>query len=521
MRLYRLTQLEGKELRERLAALEKRIAELEALLASPSLQLAAIRAELEEIREAHGDRRRTQILEVDQSSVVEELVAQEDVVITLSHEGFIQQIPMYLYRRRMSAGRALAAMERYESDFLEHVFVASTVDTLMFISADGQAYWLPVSEIPEASRSSRGKALHQLLDLPRQAPIAAMLPLARQPDSAVLVFMTEQGVVKRTALSQFVSQRAGGVNAIALRDGDRLLDVQVSDGNSDVLLVSRNGRAIRFPEAQVSEMGRVAQGVRGIKLGGGGDRVVGAVVVRREGTLCTVTEKGLVHRVAVGDIAVQKRDGQGGALHPLGAKTGKLVAAKELLRGDDLITILDTGERVRLAGDDIPVGVRGEVGEPLVRVKRGQSIVEVVRVAREDPARRAAKAGDPDGGDPDGGDPEGGDPEGGDPEGAVDGGEMDGAEADDRDVAVGAVGGTGMMESGPAADEDDSDLEGPTEGSLEAGAAAGSGSGSETQTEGRGDGKRERRGRSRAAPGRDPASSGGGGDASSQFDLLG
>jgi DNA gyrase subunit A len=392
MRLYRLTQLEGKELRDRLAELERRIAELEAILASPERQLAAIRAELEEIREAHGDRRRTQILDGDDSSTVEQLVAQEDVVVTLSHEGFIQQIPMYLYRRRLSAGRGLAAMERYETDFLEQVFVASTADTLMFISADGQAYWLPVSEIPEASRSSRGKALHQLLELPRQKPIAAMLPLARQPEGALLVFMTEQGVVKRTALSQFGSQRGGGVNAIGLREGDRLLDVQVSDGNADIVLVSRNGRAIRFPEAQVSEMGRVAQGVRGIKLGGAGDRVVGAIVVRREGALGTVTEKGLVHRMPVADLPMQRRDGQGGAVYALGARTGKLVAAKELLPGDDLIAITGEGERLRLAGDDIPMRDKGEPGEPLLRVKRGQSIVEVVRVARQEAGRRSAAA---------------------------------------------------------------------------------------------------------------------------------
>jgi DNA gyrase subunit A len=396
MRLYRLTQLEGRDLRTRLADLERRIAHLEGLLASPERQLAEIRAELEEISEAHGDRRRTQIIETDQVAVLEELVAQEDVVITVSREGFIQQIPMYLYRRRVGAGRALAAMERYENDFLKHVFVASTVDTLMFIGTDGQAYWLPVSEIPEASRSSRGKALYQLLDLPKQAPLAAMLPLGKQQDDSVLIFMTEQGVVKRTALSQFASQRGGGVNAIVLRDGDRLLDVQVSDGNSDILLVSRNGRVIRFAESQVSEMGRVAQGVRGIKLAGAGDRVVGAVVVRREGTLCTVSEKGHVHRMPIAEISAQRRDGQGGLVYALGAKTGKLMSAQELLPGEDLIFITSEGEQARQVGDEIPMRGRGEPGEPLLSLKRGQSVVEVARVASRDPARRAAPSGDGD-----------------------------------------------------------------------------------------------------------------------------
>jgi DNA gyrase subunit A len=387
MRLYRLTQL------------ERRITHLEGLLASPERQLAEIRSELEEISEAHGDRRRTQIIETDQVAVLEELVAQEDVVITVSREGFIQQIPMYLYRRRVGAGRELAAMERYENDFLKHVFVASTVDTLMFIGTDGQAYWLPVSEIPEASRSSRGKALYQLLDLPKQTPLAAMLPLGKQQDDSVLIFMTEQGVVKRTALSHFASQRGGGVNAIVLRDGDRLLDVQVSDGNADILLVSRNGRVIRFAESQVSEMGRVAQGVRGIKLAGSGDRVVGAVVVRREGTLCTVSEKGHVHRMPIGEIQAQRRDGQGGLVYALGASTGKLMSAQELLPGEDLIFITSEGEHARQVGDEIPMRGRGEPGEPLLKLKRGQAVTEVARVASRDPARRATPVADEEAGE--------------------------------------------------------------------------------------------------------------------------
>jgi DNA gyrase subunit A len=392
MRLYRLTQLEGRELRERLAALQARIAELETILASPERQREEIRRELQEIRERYGDRRRTQILDSERGAGLEKLVAQEDVVITLSHQGFIQQIPMYLYRRRLSAGRALAAMERYENDFLEHVFVASTADTLMFLSADGQAYWLPVAEIPEASRSSRGKALFQLLELPKQARMAAMLPLARQPEEAILVFVTEQGLVKRTPLSQYGSQRSGGVHAIALREGDRVLDVQVSDGNGDLVLVSRNGRAIRFPESQASEMGRVSQGVRGMKLGSGDDRLVGAIAVRRDGTLCTVTERGLVHRVPLSEIAVQRRDGQGAQLYPLAARTGKLVAAHELLPGDDLVVLLNTGEAVPVHGESIPLGERGEAGEALVKVKRGEAVAEVARVPGRDPNRRGGGA---------------------------------------------------------------------------------------------------------------------------------
>ena len=313
------------------------------------------------------------------------------MVVTLSHEGFVKQIPMYLYRRRVGSGKALAGMERYENDYLEHVFVASTADTLMFVTEQGQAYWIGVGEIPEAGRSSRGKSLHQLLGLPKQARIAALLSPDRLADDSILVFLTEQGLVKRTALDQFVSQRAGGINAINLRKGDRLLDVQVSDGTGDVVLASRNGRVIRFPETDVGEMGRVAQGVRGIRLAAS-DRVAGGVVVRRDASLCAVTEKGFVHRIGLSDFPVQRRDGQGTVAFGLGAKTGKLVAAKEALSGDELMVVTSTGETARVAVDGVALEGRGGPGEPMVALGAGVSVLEVTRVATRESDEESAPA---------------------------------------------------------------------------------------------------------------------------------
>jgi DNA gyrase subunit A len=398
MRLYRLTQLEGKELKDRLAELERRIRELEALLKSPAKQIAEIRRELLEIGERYGDARRTKILASDRKLEMEDLVAQEDVVVTLSHEGYVKQIPMSLYRRRLNAGTALAGMDRYESDYLEHLFVASTGDVLTFFTDDGQAYWLPVVEIPEAGRSSRGKALHQLLALPRQAHVSAMLALGRQPETAVLVFVTEQGTVKRTRLSEYSSQRSGGVNAINLRRGDRLVDVQVSDGSADLVLVSRHGRAIRFPETDVAEVGRVAQGVRGIRLSGG-DRVVGAVVARRETAIVAITEKGLAFHLPLSELAAQRRDGLGTLAFTLAGRSGKLVAAREVVGRDELMIVLSTGETSRIAGDDLPPGGRGQEGTQVVKVKRGESVVEMTRVA-------SRERGDGGGGPGDGDEPE-------------------------------------------------------------------------------------------------------------------
>jgi DNA gyrase subunit A len=349
--------------------------------------LSEIRRELEELTKEFSDARRTEILGEEAATRLEDLVAHEEVVVALSHEGFVQQLPMALYRRRLNAGRAPTGT--LGSDYLEHVFVASTGDTLMFLTDDGQAYWLPVSEIPEAGRA-RGRSVHQLVGIPKDMHIAAMLPLARVPDSALLVFFTARGMVKRTSIEQFASQRGGGITAITLRKGDHLLDVHVSTGGEDLVLASRAGRVIRFPEGEVTETGRTAQGVRGIKLSGS-DRVVGGLAVRRDGSLCLVTEKGFVHRVALGDLTVQKRDGLGLLAFAIGSKTGKVVAAKELLVDDELMVNLSTGETVRLAGDQIDEASRGGSDTPLVRVRRGESIVEVTRVATREESRDGAE----------------------------------------------------------------------------------------------------------------------------------
>jgi DNA gyrase subunit A len=393
MRLYRLTALETKELKDRLTELAKRIRELEALLKSPAKQLAEVRRELEELAERYGDPRRTRILESTEATKLEDLVAEEEVIVTVSHEGFAKQIPMYIYRRRRSSGKMLAGMERYENDYLEHLFVASTAETLMFVTGDGLAWWLAVAEIPEAGPSSRGKSLHQLLGLPRDAHVAALLAPGRLSPDARLVFLTQSGMVKRTPLDQYASQRSGGVIAINLRKGDRLIDVQVSDGTADVVLATRAGRVIRFPESEVSEVGRVAQGVRGIKLAAG-DRLVGGIVTRHETTLCLVTEKGFVHRLSLQEFTSQGRDGLGVLAGEIGAATGKVVGAKELLPEDELMLVLASGATVRRSGAQIPETRRGEKGQELVQVARGDRILEVTRVAGQGDAEERGGAAD-------------------------------------------------------------------------------------------------------------------------------
>jgi DNA gyrase subunit A len=269
--------------------------------------------------------------------------------------------------------------------------VASTQDTLVFFTQHGQAYALAVSDVPEAGPSSRGRALAQLLTLERGDRVAALIPVEEFSAERSLLFLTAGGTVKRTTLDQYANIRSGGIAAIRVQDGDRLLDVQVSEGVNDVVLVTAQGRAIRFGEGDVPMMGRVAQGVKGIQLRKD-DGVVGMVVVRREATLCSVTQNGYAKRTPVSDYPAQKRGGLGTITLDVSAKTGPLVAAKELLDGDELMIITASGAAARLSAADVPVQGRATQGKRLLGSGAADRVVEVARVARED-AREDAREG--------------------------------------------------------------------------------------------------------------------------------
>jgi DNA gyrase subunit A len=382
MRLGRLTALETTDLKRQLHELKKQIRELESVLASEARQLEVLVTELDGVVTKYADARRTTIVEDVASFEVEDLVAEEQVVITLSHHNYIKRVPIGVYRRRVSSGRAIAGMDRYEDDFLEHVFVASTQDTLVFFSQHGQAYALAVSDVPEAGPTSRGRSLAQLLTFDRGDRVAALIPVDEFSETRSLLFLTSSGLVKRTTLDQYANIRSGGIAAIRVQPGDRLLDVQVSEGSNDVALVTQQGRAIRFGEEDVPLMGRVAQGVKGIQLRKD-DAVVGMVVIRRESTLCSVTEQGYAKRTPVSEYPPQKRGGLGTVTLDVNPKTGPLVAAKELLDGDELMVITASGSAVRVNAVDVPVQGRATQGKRVIATGAGDRVVEVARVARE------------------------------------------------------------------------------------------------------------------------------------------
>jgi DNA gyrase subunit A len=391
MRLHRLTELETQELKDRLKELKERIQELFALLDSEEKQVALFLTELDEIVEEYADGRRTTIVAGDSEFKMEDMVAQEDVVITVSHDGYIKRMPVSLYRRRVTSGKALAGMEKYEDDFLEHVFIASTHDVVLVITGDGQAYEIGVLDIPESGRSSRGRALNQLLGFRPGTPIAALIPVTAYDEEVDLVFLTRGGIVKRTELAEFSNIRAGGIIAINLKDGDELLDVRISDGINDIVLATARGRAIRFPETDVPRVGRTAQGVIGVRLKQD-DAVVGMVVVRRDATLACVTANGYAKRTPIGEFRVQGRGGQGTTALSVSDRTGPLIGAKEMLDGDELMVITAGGRAARLQAGKIPIQGRATQGKQLVEVQAGDRVVEVSRVASERSADRKEAA---------------------------------------------------------------------------------------------------------------------------------
>jgi DNA gyrase subunit A len=288
MRLARLTALEVDKLAEELKEVKKLIKELKGILASKPKRMAILKSELDELVKKFGDARRTEIVPDQGEFTVEDLIAEEDMVITVSHAGYIKRTPVTTYKRQRRGGRGLNGMGTKEDDWVEHLFVASTHDYVLFFTHNGQVYWLKVYDIPQHGRAARGKPIINLIQIQQGERIAAFVPVREFGDANYLMFATARGTVKKTVLSAYGNPRASGINAINIEDGDELIDVQITDGSNDIVLATRHGMSIRFSEKDVREMGRATSGVRGIELEEG-DRVIGKVVIRRDATLLVVT----------------------------------------------------------------------------------------------------------------------------------------------------------------------------------------------------------------------------------------
>lgn len=380
MRLARLTGLEMEKLEEELAQIREAIAELQRILASKDVRMGIIADELTAIDEKYGDERRSEIVGDVSSLEMEDLIRDEEVVITVSHQGYVKRVGIDTYRAQRRGGRGLQGMGTKEEDWVEHLFVASTHDYLMVFTRDGQCYWLKVWQIPDAQRQSRGKPIVNLLNIEAEREIAALVPVREFSDDRFLLFSTRAGKIKKTALSAYGNVRTVGLNAINIREGDELIDVQITDGLNHIILATRNGMAIRFKEEDTRSMGRAAEGVRGIRLRED-DRVVGMVVIRREdATLLVVSEAGMGKRSEVDAYRLQRRGGRGVINLKTSEKTGKVVAIKSVVPEDQLMIITRNGVVNRQRVDEIRVIGRATQGVRLVNLDKGDRVMDVARI---------------------------------------------------------------------------------------------------------------------------------------------
>jgi DNA gyrase subunit A len=392
MRLARLTGLEVEKLKAELKDVRAQIKDLKAILASKPRRMTIIKHELDELVKKYGDDRRTEIAGEVEDFSIEDLIPEEEMVVTVSHEGYIKRMPVDTYRRQRRGGRGVAGMATKEQDWVERLFIASTHDYILFFTARGRVHWLKVHRVPQTGRTARGRPIVNLIRVNRDDKLAAMVPVREFREDRYLLFATRKGMVKKTSLAAYAHVRSGGINAISVIDGDELMDVRLTRPGDEVVLATRNGKAIRFQEGEVREMGRVARGVKGIVLGRG-DQVVGLVVVRGEAALLVVTEKGMGKRTQIAQYRLQRRGGKGVINIRLSPKTGKVVSIKEVRDGDELVLVTRNGIVNRQRVKEIRETGRNAQGVRVVNLDAGDQLVDVTRVVseKEEPELAAAE----------------------------------------------------------------------------------------------------------------------------------
>jgi DNA gyrase subunit A len=383
MRLQRLTGLERKKIEDEYKEVIKLIEKLKGILESEEKRYLIIKDELLLIKERYGDPRRTEIIYDYEEFSLEDIIAEEDVVVTITHTGFIKRFPVSGYRRQGRGGRGVTGAGTKEDDFIEHMFIASTHQYILFFTDKGKCYWLKVHEIPEGGRATRGRSIINLLEKDKEENITAFVTVKEFNDSHYLIMATEQGVVKKTVLSAYGNVRKGGINAINLNKDDKLIEVRMTDGTNDIVLGTRNGFAIRFNEKDVRDMGRTATGVRGVKLGKN-DRVVGLLVIKRQGTVLVVTEKGYGKRSDINDYRITRRGGKGVITVKTTDKVGKMIALMEVQDNDELVIISTHGMVIRQSVKDLRVMGRNTQGVKVIRLGEGDTIADIAKVVSED-----------------------------------------------------------------------------------------------------------------------------------------
>jgi len=384
MRLQKLTSLETDKLVEEFNELQKQIIYFKDILSNHPLQNTIIKEELLEIDQKYGDARKTEIIPISGDLSIEDMIADEDMVVTISHNGYIKRLPVTTWKTQNRGGKGMKGANTKQDDYVEHLFIASTHNTMMFFTNTGKCYWLKVHQIPQASRTSQGRAIVNLIGCNPEDKIQAFVSVKEFSEEHHIVMCTKKGLIKRTNIMLYSKPRKGGVYAIDINDGDELIQSKVSEGDQDIILATNNGKSIRFNETQIKSTGRKTKGVRGIRMSYADDFVVGMLTVRREGQVLVVSGNGFGKRSDLNAYREQKRGGKGAFTLKANNKTGKLVSIMEVVDDDDLMIITDKGIMIRQSIKKINVIGRNTQGVKLIRLDKGSSIASVTKVIKEE-----------------------------------------------------------------------------------------------------------------------------------------
>jgi DNA gyrase subunit A len=388
LRLQRLTGMEREKIREEYDQLMQLIAYLKELLADEGKRFEVIRKELLEVKEKFGDERKTEITYLDDEVTIKDLIREEDVVITISHLGYIKRTSATEYRQQRRGGRGAIGGKIRDEDYIEHLFVASTHHTMLFFTEKGRCYWLNVYEIPEGDKTSKGRAIQNLIQIPQDDKVRAILDVKDLKDEAFvnthyIVLCTKQGIIKKTFLADFSRPRQTGVNAITIVEGDHLLEARLTDGNSEILMAVRSGRAIRFEEDKVRPTGRGAIGVAGIEVDDKNDEVIGMICVNKEDksrTVLVVSEKGYGKRTPIDEYRITNRGGKGVKTISVTDKTGKLVGILDVTEKEDLMITCKSGLTIRMPVNGISEQGRATQGVKLIRLDENDEIAAITKL---------------------------------------------------------------------------------------------------------------------------------------------
>ena len=389
LRLQRLTGMERDKIRAEYDEIQKTIEYLNAILADEGLRFEIIKGELNEVKEKYGDARKTEIQYLADEISLADLIEQEDVVITISNLGYIKRTSASDFRQQRRGGRGAKASSTRQEDYIDHLFVANTHHTMLFFTEKGRVYWLKVYEIPEGDKSGKGRAIQNMMQIPQDDKVRAIIDIANLGDkefveSHYIVLCTKQGVIKKTPLVDFSRPRSTGVNAITILEGDQLLEAKLTDGSSDILVAIKSGRAIRFPETKVRPTGRGAIGVTAIEVDDLTDEVVGMICVNKEEsasqTVLVVSEQGFGKKTPIDDYRITNRGGKGIKTINVTEKTGKLVGILNIAEDDDLMISCKSGVTIRTSTESIRAAGRNTQGVKLIRLNANDEIAAITKL---------------------------------------------------------------------------------------------------------------------------------------------